>query len=151
MVHAGLLHLDLNTIGEGPDKPLAAKAGVYSPIGTESAPIIQFYCSMGWTDLARRSLDYFMATQQDNGQIMNYYGYTIETGAVLWCAGEYFRYTRDTAWTNGCVPGCESLRIPDRMAGARRQRRLGHDQRQSGRSRRQLFISSCSMPMGIWG
>lgn len=52
MVHAGLLHLDLNTIGEGPDKPLAAKAGVYSPIGTESAPIIQFYCSMGWTDLA---------------------------------------------------------------------------------------------------
>lgn len=98
MVHAGLLHLDLNTIGEGPDKPLAAKVGVYSPIGTESAPIIQFYCSMGWTDLARRSLDYFMATQQDNGQIMNYYGYTIETGAVLWCVGEYFRYTRDTVW-----------------------------------------------------
>lgn len=104
MVHAGLLHLDLNTIGEGPDKPLAAKAGVYSPIGTESAPIIQFYCSMGWTDLARRSLDYFMATQQDNGQIMNYYGYTIETGAVLWCAGEYFRYTRDTAWIERVRP-----------------------------------------------
>ena len=97
MVHAGLLHLDLNTIGEDAG-PLAAKVGIYSPIGTESSPIIQYYCSMGWNDLARRSLDYFMATQQDSGQIMNYYGYTVETGAVLWSVGEYFRYTRDTAW-----------------------------------------------------
>lgn len=98
MVRAGLLHLDLNTLGEEPSGPLAAKTGVYSPIGTESAPIIQFYCSMGLTELARKSLDYFIDTQQENGQIMNYYGYTIETGAVLWNVGEYFRYTRDAAW-----------------------------------------------------
>lgn len=37
---------------------------------------------------------------------MNYYGYTIETGAVLWCAGEYFRYTVIRRGSNGCVPGC---------------------------------------------
>lgn len=62
---------------------LVAKGGVYSPIGTESAPIIQFDCSVGLNDLARKSLGYFIDNPQYNGQIMNYHGYTIETGAVL--------------------------------------------------------------------
>lgn len=113
MIAAGLLHLDINTMGIEPDQPLAAKAGVYSPIGTESAPIIQFYCSMGLYDIARRSLDYFIETQQENGQIMNYHGYTIETGAVLWCISEYFRYSQDEAWIRRIKPqlmkACEFL------------------------------------------
>ena len=113
MLRANLLHLDINTMGIEPDKPLAAKVGIYSPIGTESAPIIQYYCSMGLFDLARRSLDYFFATQQTDGRIMNYWGYTIETGAVLWCVGEYFRYTRDAQWIrkvkSGLLQACEYL------------------------------------------
>lgn len=113
MIRAGLLHLDLNTSGIEPDQPLAANVGVYSPIGTESAPIIQFYCSMGLDDMARRSLDYFLVTQQEDGRIMNYHGYTVETGAALWCMGEYFRYTRDAEWIRSnkakLVRACEFL------------------------------------------
>ena len=40
MIRAGLLHLDMVTYGKEPDGILAANVGVYSPIGTESAPII---------------------------------------------------------------------------------------------------------------
>jgi hypothetical protein len=98
MLEAGLLHLDLITFGQDPDGVLAPNVGGYSPIGTESSPIIQFYLSMGWTDEARRSLDYFYATQQPDGSVRNYGGYMVETGAVLWTTGEYFRYTRDKDW-----------------------------------------------------
>lgn len=104
MVRAGLLHLDLVTFGQEPDGTLAANVGVYSPIGTESAPIIQFYASMGLNDLARRALNYFIETQQENGKIENYNGYMVETGAVLWSVGEYFRYTRDKEWIGEIKP-----------------------------------------------
>lgn len=98
MLQAGLFHLDLITYGKGPDKTVSANIGVYSPIGTESSPIIQFYLSMGWHDLAKRALDYFLDTQLSNGYIQNYEGYTVETGAALWSMGEYFRYTNDREW-----------------------------------------------------
>lgn len=100
MVQAGLLHLDLITFGEEPKGTLSANIGVYSPIGTESAPIIQFYLSMGWHDMARRALNYFLETQLSSGYIQNYEGYTVETGAALWTMGEYIRYTRDIEWLN---------------------------------------------------
>jgi len=105
MLRANLLHLDLITMGIEPDEPLAAKVGVYTPIGTESAPIIQYYCSVGLDAIARRSLDYFFATQHSDGQILNFNGYTVETGAVLWSVGEYFRYTRDAQWIRKMKPG----------------------------------------------
>lgn len=98
MIRAGLLHLDLITFGEEPEGILSANIGVYSPIGTESSPIIQFYLSMGWDNIAKRSLNYFLDTQQDNGFIQNYGGYMVETGAALWTIGEYFRYTNDVEW-----------------------------------------------------
>ena len=113
MLQANLLHCDLVTIGIEPDEPLAAKVGGYNPIGTESSPIIQYYCSMGLDVIARRSLEYFFVTQQSDGKIQNYNTYTIETGAVLWCVGEYFRYTRDEQWIRQKKPGilkaCEYL------------------------------------------
>jgi len=112
MLQAGLLHLDLYMTGREPDETLAANVGIYSPIGTESAPIIQYYLSMGLNELARRSLDYFFATQQSNGR-MGTFGYMVETGAVLWNVGEYFRYTRDGEWIRKMKPGlvkaCEYL------------------------------------------
>lgn len=104
MLRAGLLHLDLITYGKDPAGTLAPSVGVYSPIGTESSPIMQFYMSMGWFDEAKRSLMYFLDKQHDDGMIQNFGGYMVETGAALWSIGEYFRYTRDTAWVRLVEP-----------------------------------------------
>src|SRR5512133_3392249 len=45
--------------------------------------------------------------------IQNFGGYMVETGAFLWSMGEYFRYTRDTAWIKEVEPkilkSCEFL------------------------------------------
>ena len=98
MIGAGLLQMDVTTYGLGGSEPCAAVIGRYSPIGSESSPIIQFFDSMGWHDLARRCLDFFLEKQRDSGQMLNFFGYTIETGAALWCIGEHYRYTRDDAW-----------------------------------------------------
>jgi len=95
MVYAGLLHLDLTTYGLEPEGTLAPTIGVYSPIGSESSPIIQFMNSMGWHDTARRSIQYFLDKQHENGFMQNFGGYMLETGAALFTMGEYFRYTHD--------------------------------------------------------
>lgn len=104
MIQAGLLHLDLITYGSEPYGTLAPTIGVYSPIGTESSPIIQFYNSMGLPDIARRSLMFFLDTQHDDGVIMNVFGYTVETGAALWNIGEYYRYTKNNEWVKQIEP-----------------------------------------------
>ncbi|MDQ2864376.1 MAG: hypothetical protein M3R50_12150 [Bacteroidota bacterium] len=104
MLRAGLLHLDLITYGSEPNGTLAPTIGVYSPIGTESAPIIQFYNSMGWQDIAKRSLTYFLDKQHENGFMQNFGGYMVETGAVLWSMGEYYRYTHDKEWVKQIEP-----------------------------------------------
>lgn len=113
MIQAGLLHLDLITYGNEPDGTLAPCIGVYSPIGTESSPIIQFYCSMGLQDIAKRSLMFFLDKQHEDGMIQNFGGYMVETGAALWSMGEYFRYTHDTAWVKDVrlklVKSCDFL------------------------------------------
>ena len=56
MVRAGLLHLDLVAYGKEPNGTLVPTIGVYTAIGSESSPIIQFMDSMGWHDEARRAL-----------------------------------------------------------------------------------------------
>lgn len=98
MMKAGLLHLDMVTYGNEPGGTLAPTIGVYSPIGTESSPMIQYYNSMGWDNIAKRSLMYFLDKQHEDGMIQNFGGYMVETGAALWSMGEYFRYTQDTLW-----------------------------------------------------
>ena len=103
-VRAGLLHLDLVTYGLEPDGVTAPCIGVYCPIGSESSPIVQFYDAMGWADLARRSLNYFIAKQHEDGFMQNFGGYMLETGAALWSMGEHYRLTGDIEWIKAIEP-----------------------------------------------
>lgn len=98
MISAGLLHLDLITYGSEPSGTVAPTIGVYSPIGSESAPITQYFDSVGWTNLAARSLDYFAQKQHADGFMQNFNGYMLETEAALWSFGEHYRYTADLDW-----------------------------------------------------
>ena len=104
MARAGLLHLDLVAYGRNPDGPLLPAIGVYTAIGSESAPIIQFMDSMGWHDTAARAIDFFLAKQHDDGFMQNFNNYMLETGAVLWTMGEHYRYTHDDAWRQRVRP-----------------------------------------------
>lgn len=104
MAQAGLLHLDLIAYGREPHGPLLPAIGIYTAIGSESAPIIQFMDSMGWHYTAARALDFFLRKQHDDGFIQNFNGYMLETGAVLWTLGEHYRYTRDDAWLQRVHP-----------------------------------------------
>lgn len=98
MVKAGLLHLDLVAYGAEPEGTIVPTIGVYTAIGSESAPIIQFMDSMGWAKTAARALQFFLDKQHEDGFIQNFNGYMLETGAALWSFGEHYRYTRDEAW-----------------------------------------------------
>lgn len=104
MFTAGLLHLDLIAYGLEPDGVVAPCIGVYCPIGSESSPIVQFFDVVGWPDLARRSLEYFIAKQHADGFIQNFNGYMLETGATLWSIGEHYRYTGDDAFVQRIAP-----------------------------------------------
>ena len=98
MVKAGLLHLDLVSYGLEPAGTIVPTIGVYTAIGSESSPIIQFMESMGWNDVAERALQFFLDKQHEDGLMQNYGGYMLETGAALWSLGEHYRYTRDEDW-----------------------------------------------------
>jgi hypothetical protein len=104
MSQAGLLHLDLITYGREPHGTLLPAIGLYTAIGSESSPIIQFMDSMGWHDTAARALDFFLQKQHEDGFIQNFNGYMLETGAVLWSLGEHYRYTRNDAWLRRVHP-----------------------------------------------
>jgi len=97
-IRAGLLHLDINTLGQEPRGSLMACVGAYSPIGSESAPMILFFDSMGWHEVAERCIQFFLDRQREDGFIQNFGGYQLETGPVLYCIGEHFRYTQDKDW-----------------------------------------------------
>jgi hypothetical protein len=112
-IQAGLLHCDIAALGKEPDGAVLAMIGWYAPIGSESAPIIQFFDSMGWHSMAERSLQFFLDRQRADGFIQNYGGYQLETGPALWSMGEHYRYTRDEAWVRRIKPNllkaCEYL------------------------------------------
>ena len=114
MLAAGLLHLDLVAYGLEPDGSLMPSIGIYNAIGSESSPIVQFMDSMGWHEVARRALMYFLDKQHEDGLIQNFGSYMLETGAALWSMGEHYRYTRDAEWVREIAPklikSCEYLR-----------------------------------------
>ncbi|MBE6884947.1 MAG: hypothetical protein E7487_10110 [Ruminococcaceae bacterium] len=98
MMKAGFLHLDLVCFGNNPDDAVAPVVGVYTPIGTESTPIIQYLESVGDTKLAERSIMYFIKKQRPDGFMQNFQTYMSETGCGLWNAAEHFKYTHDIEW-----------------------------------------------------
>lgn len=104
MLKAGLLHLDLVAYGEEPHGTLVPAIGMYTAIGSESSPIVQFMDSMGWHRTAERALQFFLDKQHEDGLIQNFGGYMLETGAALWSFGEHYRYTRDAAWLGRIKP-----------------------------------------------
>ena len=110
---AGILHLDIATLGLQDEGPALATVGAYSPIGSESAPIIQYFDCVGWHELAERAIDFFLKRQRPDGFIQNFGDYQLETGPVLWTMGEHFRYTRDIGWARRVKPkmlkACEYL------------------------------------------
>lgn len=112
-IRAGLLHLDINTLGMNASGDLLPGVGWYSPIGTESSPMIQFFDTMGWHSEAERCIDFFLNRRNRNGFIQVYNNYESETGPVLWTAAEHFRLTRDAAWLRRVAPAlkecCEFL------------------------------------------
>jgi hypothetical protein len=103
-VRAGLLHLDILTLGMAKEGPLATPVGWYAPIGSESSPIIQFYDALGYHQIAERAIQFFLHRQRDDGFIQTCLGYQLETGPVLWTIGEHFRYTRDVEWARRIQP-----------------------------------------------
>ncbi|MFH1970595.1 MAG: hypothetical protein ABIJ53_09795 [Verrucomicrobiota bacterium] len=103
-IQAGLLHCDIAALGKEPDGAVLATIGWYAPIGSESAPIIQFFDSMGWHHLAERALQFFLNRQREDGFIQNFGGYQLETGPALWTMGEHYRYTRNDAWVQRIRP-----------------------------------------------
>lgn len=104
MLAAGLLHIELAYYGCEPDGPVAPVVGVYSPIGSESAPAILYLDSIGKTELAGRAIRFFFEKQHEDGFMQNFKGYMLETGAVLWTLGEHWRMTRDTALISELKP-----------------------------------------------
>lgn len=103
-IRAGLLHLDLMTTGMPAAGPLLPTIGWYSPIGTESAPIIQYFDSVGLGETAGRCIDFFLERQRKDGFIQNFANYQSETGPLLWTAAEHFRYTGDLKWLKKATP-----------------------------------------------
>jgi hypothetical protein len=98
MIKAGLLHIDVGYFGKNPSGPVVPIVGVYTAIGSESSPGIQFLDAMGNHDLAARALQFFVEKQHEDGFIQNFGGYMLETGCTLWTMGEHYRLTRDQAW-----------------------------------------------------
>ncbi|MFC5405350.1 hypothetical protein [Cohnella soli] len=104
MMQAGLNHLDLICYGIEPEHTVVPAIGIYTAIGSESSPIIQYLDSAGAHGLAERSLQFFLDKQHDNGFMQNFNGYMLETGAALWSIGEHYRYTRNNIWLKKIKP-----------------------------------------------
>lgn len=95
---AGLLHLYLAMTGERDGARLANVGIRYTPIGSESYPMIAMFAATGLLDEAKRSLAFFFDRQNPDGSITTYSEYQNETGPFLWTVGKVFALTQDREW-----------------------------------------------------
>ena len=116
-IRAGLLHLDLITLGQQKTGPLLATVGWYSPIGSEMRRSSSFMTRWAGTASPSGASTFFLERQRDDGFIQTFGGYQLETGPTLWTIGEHFRYTRDVAWaTPRQGPRLQILQLHPAMA-----------------------------------
>ncbi len=113
MMKAGYLHFDLVCFGSEPDGPVAPVCGVYTPIGTESTPVIQYLEMSGDRRLAERAVMYFIKKQRPDGFMQNFSNYMSETGLGLWNAAEHYKYWHDVDWLrsikDNLIRGCDYI------------------------------------------
>lgn len=113
MMYAGFIHLDLICFGNEPDGTVAPCVGVYSPIGTESTPVIQYIEAMGDNELGGRAARFFVDKQHPDGYMQNYSDYESETGLGIWNAVQHYRFTHDKEWfksiADKLVKSCDFL------------------------------------------
>ncbi len=91
----GCFHLFESCYGKKESEHFAPCVGVYAPIGSESSPVMQFFDSVGLSDLAGKCLNMFFDREQKNGLIQNMKGYMLENGATLYNEWLHFCYTKD--------------------------------------------------------
>ena len=130
MMKAGFLHLDLISFGNEPDGPVAPTVGIYTPIGTESTPIIQYMESMGDTALAQRAIEYFVKKQRPDGFMQNFSTYMSETGLGLWNIAQHYWMTRDKQWlrsvADNLVRGCDYIENWTKESKVESRRKKGY-------------------------
>ena len=103
-LRAGLLHLYLATTGEQ-NGILLPNVGIrYSPIGSESYPIIAAFAEAGLIDEAKRALEFFFERQNQDGSITTYSTYQNEAGPFLWTVGKVYHLCRDREWLAAHLP-----------------------------------------------
>ena len=69
--------------------------------------------------IAERMLQFFLDMQEEDGSMLNFNEYKIETGAALWSMGEHYRYTRDDGLGAPHHPtAAQGVRISHAMARA---------------------------------
>ncbi len=94
----GYIHLTESCYGKRGEDILAPAVGVYSPIGSESSPVIRFLDAVGKNEQAEKCLNYFFSKQRADGFIQNMVGYMLENGACLYTAGRHFALTDNKPW-----------------------------------------------------
>ncbi|MHB1453839.1 MAG: hypothetical protein ACYCYM_07805 [Saccharofermentanales bacterium] len=103
MMKAGLLHIETGYFGKN-NGPVVPIVGIYTAIGSESSPGIQYLDAMGNKDLAERALEFFNEKQRENGDMRNFGGYMLEPGFAVWSMGEHYKLTRDDGWAAHIAP-----------------------------------------------
>ncbi len=108
-------------------RPLGVSVDCFGPIGSESAPIIEFFDAMGRHRLVERAIEYFFNEQREDGQIMGFARYESETGPVLALVGNHLRYSGNSA----CSPllpeaGCAGISLYFRNCSGSRPKAGGH-------------------------
>ena len=94
----GYFHIMQSCFGLKDSDTFAPSVGVYSPIGSESSPVIRFLDAIDKGEFAGKCLNFFFDKQREDGFIQNQRGYMLENGATLFTAGAHYSLTKDKKW-----------------------------------------------------
>lgn len=92
---ADYIQIRQNIFGCRNDDVYSPSIGVYSPVASESNPVIESFACAGDFDYAKKCTNYFYKKQRKDGFIQNMVGYMIETCAAIIITNNVYNYTRD--------------------------------------------------------